>query len=555
MAVDSSGNVTIADSDNNAIEEWNATTQTLTTLVSFGLSSPEDVTVDGAGNVYIADAGNSAIKEWSPTTRTVSTLVAVGLNGPCGVAVDEAGNLFIADESAIKEQPRAFVQGGPISEGPATGSDQLLPVLPTTEVLTGVFAPSSDQPWLTLGSISGDVIPFSFTQNTGVARTGRITVLGQQIPVTQWPILPSLGTTSLVEGPASGTDSDMVAPTGAWSATSNASWLHTTSSGFGNGVAVFTFDTNSGPTRSGTLTIAGQTLTVTQAGSSYVPANPLTILVPSGQANARGMAVDGAGNVYIADLLNRAIEEWNATTQAVTTLVSSGLNWPVSVAVDSSGNVYFAADAGMIEEWNATTGTVTPLVSSGGNPTGVAVDGAGNVYIADGDNTIKEWNATTQTVTTLVSAGLNNPTGVAVDRAGNVYTADSDGLKEWNATTGTVSLLVSSELAGPIGRVAVDSSGNVYIADRWNNTIEEWSATTGTVSTLISSGLDEPFELGAVLPVWRGGGRGGQRLPHRYRQRRDQGAATGFRAGRSGQRRWGPRGRTSCCRCCLPPSR
>ena len=431
----------------------------------------------------------------------------------------------------------------------------LLPVLPTTEVLTGVFAPSSDQPWLTLGSISGDVIPFSFTQNTGVARTGRITVLGQQIPVTQWPILPSLGTTSLVEGPASGTDSDMVAPTGAWSATSNASWLHTTSSGFGNGVAVFTFDTNSGPMRSGTLTIAGQTLTVTQAGSSYVPANPLTILVPSGQANARGMAVDGAGNVYIADLLNRAIEEWNATTQAVTTLVSSGLNWPVSVAVDSSGNVYFAADAGMIEEWNATTGTVTPLVSSGGNPTGVAVDGAGNVYIADGDNTIKEWNATTQTVTTLVSAGLNNPTGVAVDRAGNVYTADSDGLKEWNATTGTVSLLVSSELAGPIGRVAVDSSGNVYIADRWNNTIEEWSATTGTVSTLISSGLDEPFELGAVLPVWRGGGRGGQRLPHRYRQRRDQGAATGFRAGRSGQRRWGPRGRTNCCRCCLPPSR
>ena len=85
---------------------------------------------------------------------------------------------------------------------------------------------------------------------------------------------------ALLEGPASGTDSDIVAATGAWSATANASWLHTTASGTGNGLATFTFDANSGATRSGTLTIAGQTLTVTQAGSSYVAANPVSTLVP-----------------------------------------------------------------------------------------------------------------------------------------------------------------------------------------------------------------------------------------------------------------------------------
>ena len=61
---------------------------------------------------------------------------------------------------------------------------------------------------------------------------------------------------------------------GSWTATANASWLHTTSSGTGNGLAIFTFDANSGATRSGTLTIAGLTLTVTQAGSSYVAGQP-----------------------------------------------------------------------------------------------------------------------------------------------------------------------------------------------------------------------------------------------------------------------------------------
>src|SRR5262249_47307951 len=65
-----------------------------------------------------------------------------------------------------------------------------------------------------------------------------------------------LGTTALLEGPAAGSDSDLVITSGPWSATSNAPWLHTSSSGNGNGLATLTFDANSGATRSGTLTIA-----------------------------------------------------------------------------------------------------------------------------------------------------------------------------------------------------------------------------------------------------------------------------------------------------------
>ena len=86
--------------------------------------------------------------------------------------------------------------------GPA-GSDQLLPVLPATESLTGVFAPSGDQAWLTLGSPADGVIPFSFTANTGTtSRTAHITVLGQQITVTQQA---STTTTLTDNGPNSST--------------------------------------------------------------------------------------------------------------------------------------------------------------------------------------------------------------------------------------------------------------------------------------------------------------------------------------------------------------
>jgi DNA-binding beta-propeller fold protein YncE len=233
-----------------------------------------------------------------------------------------------------------------------------------------------------------------------------------------------LGTTALLEGPAAGSASDLVFTSGAWSATANAPWLHTSASGTGNGLATLTFDANPGGTRSGTLTIAGLTLTVTQAGRTYIPANPLTTLV-SGLKVPHGVAVDGAGDVFFADTHNDAVKEWNPSTQTVTTLVSSGLNLPTGVAVDGAGDVVIADTLnGAIKEWHAATGTVSTLASGLFFPTGVAVDGAGDVVIAD-YRVVKEWHAATGTVTTLVSSGLKEPAGVAVDGAGNVFITDN----------------------------------------------------------------------------------------------------------------------------------
>lgn len=110
----------------------------------------------------------------------------------------------------------------------------------------------------------------------GPPRTGTLTIGGETVTVIQ------AGTSAAVEGPSAGSDSYLVACAGTWTATANVPWLHTASVGSGNAVAVFTFDANPGATRTGTLTIAGSTLVVTQAGSGYVAVSPTTTEIDSG---------------------------------------------------------------------------------------------------------------------------------------------------------------------------------------------------------------------------------------------------------------------------------
>jgi DNA-binding beta-propeller fold protein YncE len=506
VAVDGAGNVYIADTWNSAIKQWAAPNGPVTTLVGSGLGlySPFGVAVDGAGNVYIADFDIGVIEEWVAANGTINTLVSSGLSGPEAVAVDGAGNVYIADtfNNAIKELPRAFVDPTPRVEPTTAGTDALPVVLPATANLGGPFAPSSNQSWLTITSTSDGIVRFSFAANRGLPRTAYIMVLGQAIPIHQAGA-PALAITALLEGPAAGTDSVVFAagsPGTPWTATANVAWLHL-GAGFQSGVGstnvVFSYDPNSGATRTGTLTIAGLTLTVTQAGSTYVLAPaPVTTLVGSGLYYPGGVAVDGAGNVYIANSGSNAIEQWAAPNGPVTTLVGSGLNYPCGVAVDGAGNVYIADESNQaIKEWVAVSNTVTTLVSSGLNwPCGVAVDGAGNVYIADsGNSAIKQWAAPNGPVTTLVGSGLNSPCGVAVDGAGNVYIADTEtnAIEQWAAPNGPVTTLVGSGLYYPNG-VAVDGAGNVYIADSGNSAVKKWVAVSNTINTLVSSGLNSP---------------------------------------------------------------
>ena len=102
-----------------------------------------------------------------------------------------------------------------------------------------------------------------------------------------------------LEGPSAGTDSAIVANSlsgAAWSATTNAPWLHLSAgnqNGTGNTNVIFTYDADAGATRSASLDVAGETVNVTQAGSAYVKApGPVTDLVSNGLVNPVDLAVD-----------------------------------------------------------------------------------------------------------------------------------------------------------------------------------------------------------------------------------------------------------------------
>jgi DNA-binding beta-propeller fold protein YncE len=463
---------------------------------------------------------SSPLSPWTATANTswlhLSAANQSGTNSATVVFTFDAnpgptrtGTLTIAGQTLTAIQAGAtyvaanvtnvYVDPTPKFESAAAGSDVLPPVVPATQNLTGPFAPTSDQSWLTITGVTNGVVSFSFPTNNAKGRTGIITLLGQAVLITQAAI--SLGSTNRLEGPSAGTDTVVLASFSIpWTATNNASWLHLSAanqSGTGSTNVVFTFDANTGATRTGTLTIAGLPLTVTQAGSNYVPATmPVTALVSSGLSLPSGVAVDGTGNVYIADPYYNAIKEWVAASNTVITLASSGLNQPAGVALDGSGNVYIAdLYNNAIKEWSATNHTVTTLVSSGlSGPFAVAVDGSGNVYIADTyNNAIKQWVTPSHAVITMASSGLSGPYGVAVDGAGNFYVGDlyNNAIQQCITGSHTVVPLVSSGLNEPIG-VAVDGAGNVYFADSYNQAIKEWVAASRTVITLVSSGLNYP---------------------------------------------------------------
>jgi len=206
-------------------------------------------------------------------------------------------------------------------------------------------------------------------------------------------------------------------------------------------------------------------------------------------------------------------------------------NLPFSVAVDNSGNVYVADTNNSTIRKVTASGVVTTLAGTAGmqgsvdgtgaaarfnSPSGVAVDSAANVYVADTNNSTIRKVTAGGVVTTLVgtagmqgsvdgtgaAARFNSPSGVAVDSAGNVYVADTNNYTIRKVTAGGVvtTLAGTAGMAGsvdgtgaaarfsdPTG-VAVDSASNVYVADSSNFTIREVTAG-GVVTTLAGSAL------------------------------------------------------------------
>jgi hypothetical protein len=165
---------------------WNPTSQVLINVSFPGVASMNCMAVDGANNLYIGDADNGAFVKWNAASQTLSTLWISGYNSEWAVAVDPAGNLYFVGNGLAYEMPRVFVDSTPHSEAAGAGADSLSAIAPATASLSGFYQPTSDQPWLTITSVSGGSVGFAFTSNTNFTdRTANINILGVAIPVTQ----------------------------------------------------------------------------------------------------------------------------------------------------------------------------------------------------------------------------------------------------------------------------------------------------------------------------------------------------------------------------------
>ncbi len=518
VAMDGAGNVFIPDPFDAIVLRLDATTGILTMAAgtemsgysgdggpatSARLSSPTVVALDSAGNLYIGDS-NRIRKVTNGTITTVAgngTQGFSGDNGPAidaafygisGLAADAAGNLYISDWG---NQRIRKVAHGTITTVAGTGT----------------------------ASYNGDNIPaigaqLSYPANLAVDWAGNLYIADpgnyRIRKISNGIISTVAGSGGLLGDNGPATSAELNQPTGV--AVDAAGDL-------------FIADTDNNRIRK---VMNGVITTIAGSGPSgfYGDGGPAT---GAYLGYPQGVAVDAAGNVYIADWANQRIREVSNGTIATVAgggsmnnvpATSTQLNHPTGVAADTAGNLYIA-DPNAARVRDVSNGTIT-TVAGGGNqfnnvpaassylyvPTGVAVDGAGNLYIADSRMTyIREVSNGVITAVAgfgssgfsgdngpATSAQLNSPYAVAVDSAGSVYFSDSGNNRIRKVTKGIITTVAgggtalgdngpatSAQLNAPLG-VAVDSAGDLYIADSGNHRIREVSH--GVITTVAGTG-------------------------------------------------------------------
>ncbi|MBP1822525.1 SMP-30/gluconolactonase/LRE family protein [Mycobacterium sp. OAE908] len=208
--------------------------------------------------------------------------------------------------------------------------------------------------------------------------------------------------------------------------------------------------------------------------------NDQTVLPFTGLHSPGAVAVDSRGNVYITDYVTAATE-FNVPNSRVvklavgsneqTVLPFTGLSHVQDVAVDTAGNVYVANNSrgGDTQVVKLAAGSNDQTVPFTGitSANAVAVDSTGSVYVNDGpNNRVVKLAAGSTVQTVLPLTGLEYPDGIAVDTAGDVYVIDRKNSQVVKVAAGSndQSAVPSTVLYGPED-VAVDGAGNVYVVD------------------------------------------------------------------------------------------
>ena len=546
VAVDSTGNLFIADSRNNRIRKVSPS-GIITTVAGDGTTafsgdggpatsaslSPSGVAVDSSGNLFIADSRNNRIRKVSPsgiitTVAGDGTTAFSGDGGPAtsaslylnvgGVAVDGSGNLFIAD--CVHNRIRKVSSDGIITTVAGGGASGLGDGGPATSV--ALSFPSG---------VAADAAGNFFIADTINNRIRKVS--------------PSGTITTVAGNGTQGFSGD------GGSATSAALQIHEVAvnptgiavDGSGN---LFIGDTDNERIRK----VATNGIITTVAGNGAYgfsgdggPATSASLQVSAFSNGGGAVAVDGSGNIFIADTFNQRIRKVSPSG-IITTVAGNGaygfsgdggpatsasLSRSSDVAVDGSGNLFIAdfqngrirkvSPSGIITTiaggGNSGLGDGGPATSASLSPGGIAVDTSGNLFIADSRNYRIRKVSLSGTITTVagngtsafdgdggpaISSSLSNPGSVGVDGSGNLFIVDNQRIRKVS-TSGIIATVAGNGSNGFSGdggpatsaslnfpsSVAVDGSGNLFIADFQNGRIRKVSPS-GIITTAAGGG-------------------------------------------------------------------
>lgn len=233
--------------------------------------------------------------------------------------------------------------------------------------------------------------------------------------------------------------------------------------------------------------------------SSTVP----TVLKFPDLVKARGVAVGDGGTVYVAELTSHSPEGRVlklSPGQSSPTEMAFGEMYGLDVAVDTAGNVYLA-DIHAPGVWKLAPGARGPILlpfGQIGRPAGLAVGKDGSVYLTDNalKQVLKLAPGATSATQLMPTVPMNGPGGIAVDKDGNLYIADSDDRRilKLSAGASTPTELPFAGLQQPYG-VAVDPGGNVYVSDVEGHGIFRLAAGAAAATRINFPGLNYPYGI------------------------------------------------------------
>ncbi|HLH41274.1 MAG TPA: hypothetical protein VKX39_19150 [Bryobacteraceae bacterium] len=478
------------------------------------LNNPIGIAVDASGNLYVSVQGlNQVVKigangiasafagsgasgfsgDGGPATQAA-------LNNPAGLCTDPQGNVYIADSNnnrIRKVSPDGTittVAGSAVSTysgdgGPAISAGLQFPLAVSFDPSSGnLYIADTSHSVIRMVDPAGVISTFA---GVGAAATG-----GDKGPATQAPLNQPAGVLADGKGNVyisdSGNNTVRVVSGGI---INEFAGQYTAGDTGDNGYAMNAFlhyPTSLAQDKAGNIYILDQNNNRVRRVS---PAGIITNYAGSGvgggagdqgiatgaSMQARAIAMDSQNNLYIADGTNNRIREVTASNGVINTIAGNGLSTITPRGLAVNGTLVYFSDT--------TANRVRSVDLSSGNTTLVAGTGSGQF---GGDNGA------------AVQASLNAPRGLAMDQSGNLYIADTaNNVIRKVDTSGTITTVAgnnnagfagdggsatSASLSGPTD-VAVDSSGNLWIADTGNQRIREVSG--GTIKTVAGGGSDQ----------------------------------------------------------------